>query len=386
MQRYFIQFNYFGTRFRGLQKQLFREKTAKLSEPEVKLEYEKEERTTVQGALESAVWNVVKPPNPVKFATSSRTDKGVHALINTAHVDLCPSSWHHGRYVPPREITKMVNLWMIKKDLDVRVSKTVAVPPTFHSRYNVLSRTYLYKIAVLPEVIKSETPFKKRRRRSKEKEDKDGIFSKLSILESGRYFELKPGHGRTFDFELFKQALSLMEGEHNFSNFCKIQGHFKYYTIEGERYIKIPRTADEMTKNVTKIEVICQAPPLLVSLYPSYGGFQFIDVVIEGKSFLHNQVRRMVGAAVSVACGRIPLERVSEMLGNPDMGWNGGVYISPPNGLYLAKIEYKEGALDQATESYEEMLKMEKIEIFPTEDNSDETDSDSDKEIQLPKL
>ena len=117
MQRYFIQFNYFGTRFRGLQKQLFREKTAKLSEPEVKLEYEKEERTTVQGALESAVWNVVKPPNPVKFATSSRTDKGVHALINTAHVDLCPSSWHHGRYVPPREITKMVNLWMIKKEI-----------------------------------------------------------------------------------------------------------------------------------------------------------------------------------------------------------------------------------------------------------------------------
>merc|ERR1712181_111809 len=256
---------------------------------EVKLEYAKEEKTTVQGALESAVWNVVKPPNPVKLATSSRTDKGVHALINTGHVDLCPSAWHHGKYVSPRELTKMVNHWMIEKDLDIRVSKTLAVPPTFHSRYDVISRSYLYKIAVAPEVLISDTltSCKKRRRRSKDKENKDGIFSKLSILESGRYFELKPGHGRTFDLELFQQALSLMEGEHNFSNFCKIHGHFKYYNIEGERYVKIPKTEHEMTKHVTKVEVISQAPPLPVSLYPSYDGFQFIDVIIEGKSFLH---------------------------------------------------------------------------------------------------
>jgi len=148
MQRYFMQFNYFGTRFQGLQKQLFRRKIEEMTEIEVKTMYEKDERT-IQGALESAVWNIVKPTNPVKLVTSSRTDKGVHALLNTAHVDLCPSSVT-GKYFPPTEITKMVNMWMIKKDLDIRVRKTMAVPPTFHSRYDVARRSYLYRLAIVP--------------------------------------------------------------------------------------------------------------------------------------------------------------------------------------------------------------------------------------------
>jgi len=100
-----MQFSYMGTHFRGLQKQNYRIKEDQLSESEISSMYEKDE-VTVQGALESAVWNVVKPPNPVKVVTSSRTDKGVHALVNTAHVDLLPSTLT-GSYFLPREITKL---------------------------------------------------------------------------------------------------------------------------------------------------------------------------------------------------------------------------------------------------------------------------------------
>ena len=371
MQRYLIQFNYFGSRFQGLQKQLFRRKIEGMTEAEVQTMYEKDERT-VQGALESAVWNIVKPSNPVKLVTSSRTDKGVHALLNTAHVDLCPSS-STGKYFPPTEITKMVNLWMIKKDLDIRVRKTMAVPPTFHSRYDVARRSYLYRLAIVPQelgqrrqiIMGTSKTLSKRKQAILRKQEtrRDPPF--LSPLEEGRYCELRNRQGEAFDIELFKEALSVMKGVHNFSNFSKMSGHFRYFVVDGKR-VEIPKTPDQMTKEITKIEVFSQPPPLPPCIFPNYGvsGAHFLDVVIEGRSFLHNQIRRMVGAAICVANGKVPLEKVVELLNDPEVGWDSKFFICPPSGLYLANIEYKEGALDQACESLHEMSDLEKVNII----------------------
>jgi len=371
MQRYLIQFNYFGTRFQGLQKQLFRGKIEGLSEAEVQIMYEKDEKT-IQGALESAVWNIVKPSNPVKLVTSSRTDKGVHALLNTAHVDLCPSSVT-GNYFPPTEITKMVNMWMIKKDLDIRIRKTLAVPPTFHSRYDVARRSYLYRLAIVPQElgqrslisVKTAKITSKRKKAILRKQRKETVPPFLSPTEEGRYCELRNREGEIFDKELFKEALTIMEGVHNFSNFSKMSGHFRYFVVDGKR-VEIPKTPDQMTKEVTKIEVISQPPPLPSSIYPNYGvsGAHFLDVVIEGRSFLHNQIRRMVGAAICVATGRIPLEKVVELLQNPELGWDSKLFICPPSGLYLADIEYKKGALDQSCETSHEMSDLLKVDII----------------------
>jgi len=364
-----MQFNYFGTRFQGLQKQLFRRKIEEMTEIEVKTMYEKDERT-IQGALESAVWNTMKPTNPVKLVTSSRTDKGVHALLNTAHVDLCPSSVT-GKYFPPTEITKMVNMWMIKKDLDIRVRKTMAVPPTFHSRYDVARRSYLYRLAIVPpelgprsliNVKKTSKIISKRKLAILRKQEGKTVPPFLSPMEEGRYCELRNREGEIFDLELFKEALTIMKGVHNFSNFSKMSGHFRYFVVDGKR-VEIPKTPDQMTKEVTKIEVISQPPPLPPSIYPNYGvsGAHFLDVVIEGRSFLHNQIRRMIGAAICVANGRIPLEKVVELLQDPKLGWDSKLFICPPSGLYLADIEYKEGALDQSCESIHEMGELQKV-------------------------
>jgi len=369
MQRYLIQFNYFGTRFQGLQKQLFRGKIEGLSEAEVQIMYEKDEKT-IQGALESAVWNIVKPSNPVKLVTSSRTDKGVHALLNTAHVDLCPSSIT-GNYFPSTELTKMVNMWMIKKDLDIRVRKTLAVPPTFHSQNNVARRSYLYRMAIVPEAINAgnntwtELPFKKTHRRTRAGEYNRCILSKLSLNERGRYWEFILKDGVIFDFELFKETLKLMEGVHDFTNFCKPISHFNYMHVDGKRSTKVRKTVEEMTKKVDKTEVIFKPPPLPVSLYPAYGesGIQFLDILIEGQSFLHNQVRRMIGAATSVATKKISIDHISDLLAKPNLGWDTRINVGMSSGLYLANIEYKKGVLDLATESYQDMLDLEKIDI-----------------------
>jgi len=394
MQRYFLQFNYLGTRFKGLQKQLFRQEIKNLSKAEMSAMYEKDE-ITVQGALESAVWNTIRPPNPVKINSSSRTDKGVHAIVNTAHVDLCPRPT--GSYVAPREITKQVNAWMMKKNFDIRVRKTLAVPPEFNSRRNVSSRSYLYKLAVVPSDLKcgnemfhswSAAPFNTKYKRSKARSYNTCVKSKLSVLEQERYYEISSYSENPFNIEKFKQTLSLMEGEHNFSNFSKAEGHFKYISVAGVKYTKVAKTPLEMTKIVHNIEVLIQPPPLPASIYPAYeeNGITFLDVVIQGQSFLHNQVRRMVGAAVAVAQGKTELEEVAEMLKNPESSdWSSTkCLIAPPTGLYLAKIDYKEGVLDLATESSEDLHHMGKVQLWPSDDPSEFVKSESDDDILVP--
>ena len=184
----------------------------------------------------------------------------------------------------------------------------------------------------------------------------------------------------------------MMEGTHNFSNFSKALGLFKFKTVDGQRYTKIPRTEDEKIRVINQIDVIEQPPPLPESVFPLYhdNNVLFLDIVIKGESFLYNQVRRMVGAALAVATGKCDLGYVEELVSDPDKGWDGGK-ITPAGarGLYLARVEYKPGVLDTATEITEEMLKLEKVVYDPhhgrniadqSSDDSDTTTSDCDND------
>lgn len=115
LQRYFMQFCYLGTRFQGLQRQVGRK--AQLDSPlEVELD-------TVQGALEAGLETLVRPDHPVRLVPSCRTDSGVHALVNTAHVDLGPgelTAAHHN----PRTLTARLNGWLAGRGMDIQVNHT----------------------------------------------------------------------------------------------------------------------------------------------------------------------------------------------------------------------------------------------------------------------
>ncbi|KAM4646806.1 tRNA pseudouridine synthase-like 1 isoform 2-T2 [Amazona ochrocephala] len=68
--RYLVFFQYFGTKYSGV------------------METSNDQSLIgVQNYLEKAVQNL-KPVTPVKFHISSRTDTGVHALCNSAHLDI----------------------------------------------------------------------------------------------------------------------------------------------------------------------------------------------------------------------------------------------------------------------------------------------------------
>jgi len=114
MQRYLLFFNYRGTNFRGSQKLVKRTVVEQWTKEALK-----EEQRTVQGALETGLVAAVKPANNPVFFLSSRTDAGVHAYCNTGTVDLQNPD---NTYFDPRLITKQLNFYFIKRNLDVRLS------------------------------------------------------------------------------------------------------------------------------------------------------------------------------------------------------------------------------------------------------------------------
>lgn len=64
----------------------------------------------------------------------------------------------------------------------------------------------------------------------------------------------------------------------------------------------------------------------------------FIDIVIEGKSFLRNMVRIIAGTLVWVGTGRIKSEEVEKIIEGRDRTLAGPT--APPQGLYLEKVYY----------------------------------------------
>ena len=109
------------------------------------------------------------------------------------------------------------------------------------------------------------------------------------------------------DQAMMQEAAKYLVGEHDFRSFLKY----------GEEKSTVRR--------IDSIEV------------SSKGNRLMIDFV--GESFLHNQVRIMVGTLVNVGRGLWPPDRVKEILGSKDRLKSGMTY--PASGLYLMDIDYE---------------------------------------------
>ncbi|XP_059547582.1 tRNA pseudouridine synthase-like 1 isoform X2 [Myotis daubentonii] len=95
----------------------------------------------VQNYLEEAA-EKLKSVVPVKFIISSRTDAGVHALSNAAHLDVQRRSGQPP--FAPEVLTEALNTHL--RHPAIRVLRAFRVPSDFHARYAATSRTYLYRL------------------------------------------------------------------------------------------------------------------------------------------------------------------------------------------------------------------------------------------------
>lgn len=90
---------------------------------------------TVQGVLEEAIQNFCGE-HVVVFG-SGRTDTGVHALGQVAHIDL-PKEYEE------RTVVKAINFYL--KPHAVQIVSALKVPETFHARFSASERGYRYRI------------------------------------------------------------------------------------------------------------------------------------------------------------------------------------------------------------------------------------------------
>uniref|UniRef100_A0A8C0C6R0 tRNA pseudouridine synthase n=1 Tax=Balaenoptera musculus TaxID=9771 RepID=A0A8C0C6R0_BALMU len=122
--RYLVYFQYLGTDFNG-----------------VAAVRGAQHAIGVQNYLEEAAERL-NSVVPVKFTISSRTDAGVHALSNAAHLDVQRRSG-----LPPfspEVLMEALNTHL--RHPAIRVLQAFRVPSHFHARHAATSRTYLYRL------------------------------------------------------------------------------------------------------------------------------------------------------------------------------------------------------------------------------------------------
>ena len=114
--RFKLTIEYAGTRYSGWQKQT--------------------NARTVQGELERAIVAGLGEVL-VDSQGSGRTDSGVHALAQVAHVDLV-------RAPAPEQLRRRINDGL---PADIHVLDVAAVSRKFHARHSAVRRSYVYQIA-----------------------------------------------------------------------------------------------------------------------------------------------------------------------------------------------------------------------------------------------
>ncbi|MBQ9181508.1 MAG: tRNA pseudouridine(38-40) synthase TruA [Bacilli bacterium] len=245
--RFLMTFSYDGSKYSGYQKQ-----------PNEK---------TIQGELEDALKRI-NNDQEVSISASGRTDAKVHALNQKAHFDINID-------IEPEQLKKALNSLIPK---DIYVKKVERVNESFHARFNVRAKEYIYKINM----------------------------GEYDPLEKDYVFQ----YNKKLDVVEIERAMKYLEGTHNFKSFTKTDEEKDDYvrTISQTNLIRD-------VKNVNKI-TLC-----------------FV-----GTGFLRYMVRNLVGTLIEIGEGKRKSEDILTILTAEDR--NAAGITAHPEGLYLKDVFY----------------------------------------------
>jgi tRNA pseudouridine38-40 synthase len=220
---------------------------------------------SVQGVLEAAVAVIDGGPSIVQGA--GRTDAGVHAFGQVAHVDLA-KAWH------PFVLCNALNANVRPHPISILKAEETAAD--FHARFSATRRHYLYRI------LNRRAP---------------------PALEKGKIWWLPV----TLDAEAMHEAAQLLVGKHDFTTFRSVSCQ-----------------ARSPLKTLDRLDV------------SRFG--EEIEIKTDARSFLHHQVRSMVGSLKLVGEGKWRARDLEAALRAKDRAECGPV--APPHGLYLVNVDY----------------------------------------------
>jgi tRNA pseudouridine38-40 synthase len=223
------------------------------------------DRTTVQGVLTAALETLTGEKTLVQGA--GRTDAGVHARGQIAHVDLA-KEWDAGT------VRDALNAHLRPHPVAVLAAEPVA--EDFNARTSAVKRHYLYRI----------------------------INRRADLTFDLKYAWRVP---RPLDTRAMHEAAQRLVGKHDFTTFraAECQANSPVKTLQ---QLDIERVGDD------------------------------VNVWASARSFLHHQVRSMVGSLVLVGVGEWSADDLGLVLAARDRSACGPV--APPDGLYLMKVDY----------------------------------------------
>ena len=247
MPRYRLDIEYDGTPYSGWQRQAGQH--------------------SVQAALEQAV--LAFCGETVSLRGAGRTDAGVHASGQVAHLDLT-KDW------PDDTVRDAINAHLRLAGEAVSVTVAAKVSDEFDARFSATARHYLYRLL---------------NRRAQPALEKNRVWWVPAPLDAGAMHE----------------AAQALVGRHDFTTFRSIHCQAKSPLRTLDR-LDVTRSGD------------------------------LIEVRTSARSFLHNQVRSMVGTLKRVGEGAWTAAGVKAALEAKDRAACGAV--APPDGLYLMKVDY----------------------------------------------
>ena len=249
MPRYALMIDYDGAPFAGWQRQ--------------------SHHASVQGAIENALARLT--PGHYVVTGAGRTDAGVHATGQVAHVDIV-RDWDTTR------LMGAINAHL--RPLPVAVLQLARVADDFHARFDARERRYLFRL--------------------------QGRRAPVTHYR-GRVWQV----GHSLDLTAMQAGAAHLVGKHDFttfrSTFCQAQSPVK--------------TLDAIT----------------IVAIPVPGGTEY-RFTLRARSFLHNQVRSIVGTLERVGAGAWVPDDVRAALAAQDRTRCGPV--CPPQGLYLTGVGY----------------------------------------------
>jgi tRNA pseudouridine38-40 synthase len=244
--RYKLTLEYDGTAFAGWQRQ--------------------ENSPSVQQTLEIAAQAI--DGEPVVVIGAGRTDSGVHALGQVAHLDF-------RKAYPTHVVRDALNAHL--RPHAVSILEAEIAPDGFHARFDATSRSYLYRV----------------------------LNRKPDLaLERNRAWRVPT----KLDAAIMHEAAQPLIGRHDFSTFrdSKCQADTPVKTMDS---ISVVREGDVVALRTT------------------------------ARSFLHRQVRSIMGSLVEVGRGREEIGWMADILKAADRTKCGPV--APPEGLYLVSVGYE---------------------------------------------
>ena len=220
---------------------------------------------TIEGELLAHLERVLQ--EPVKLSVAGRTDAGVHARGQVV-------SFRTGTSVSPERLQKALNTALAPEVVVVRARRE---PDGFDARFSATAREYVYRIDEAP----------------------------LADPFTGRFVWLRPGR---LDLGPMRRAARDLEGEHDFTSFCRHPGGERS-TVRDLRRLAVARTGDG------------------------------ISVRAVADAFLHQMVRSLVGTLAAVGEGKLEADAMPGVLAAHDRGAAGE--LAPARGLTLERVRYR---------------------------------------------